>query len=414
MLDLEKNRVYDIGEIETLKSTAVSLLGTGIDACISWDYSITELNTLQSQTPVKSGQLSSALSSAGTLYQSDYEVEKCWIEGALANIITNIPTQDATGVQLLEPLNENLQLIMGMIEDLAGCIEATGIDLSLSEFQEKIEGVKQDWDETSLEENIEEFETSYLGMMENVAYSDDNILDTKALIPQEISNGTFLSIYDALTKLSDIPESVIKQNAIDNAKLLSGTNTPLSATDYIENQSQWGNVKFGEGNKTNIAGSGCGIIATYNALNALGETTTSQTMVDLISYYEHDGAVMGGAWGVSPEAIENYFIGQGYDVTSTSEKGMLTINMIGEQYDTVIVTAYNDAYDITQQVHTVSITKETDGTYSVHNVNEYDSGQNKYVCRDNNGVGYSTLMDAINSISLTEPSSINVIGISNF
>ena len=81
MLDLEKNRVYDIGEIETLKSTAVSLLGTGIDSCISWDYSITELNTLQSQTPVKSRQLSSALSSAGTLYQSDYEVENAtWKE----------------------------------------------------------------------------------------------------------------------------------------------------------------------------------------------------------------------------------------------------------------------------------------------------------------------------------------------
>ena len=125
MTDLGKNRVYDIGEIETLKSTVASLLSTGIDACISWDNSITELNTLQSQTPVKSQQLSSALDGAGKLYQSDYEVEKCWIEGALNNIITNIPAQDATGVQLLEPLNENLQLIMGMIEDLTGCIEAT-------------------------------------------------------------------------------------------------------------------------------------------------------------------------------------------------------------------------------------------------------------------------------------------------
>ena len=52
MTDLGKNRVYDIGEIETLKSTAVSLLSTGIDACISWDSSISELNTMQSQTPV--------------------------------------------------------------------------------------------------------------------------------------------------------------------------------------------------------------------------------------------------------------------------------------------------------------------------------------------------------------------------
>ena len=408
MTDLGKNRVYDIGEIETLKSTAVSLLSKGIDACISWDYSISELNTLQSQTPVKSQQLSSALSSAGTLYQSDYDVEKCWIEGALANIITNIPAQDVTGVQLLEPLNENLQFVMGMIEDLAGCIEAAGTNLSLSEFQEKIEGVKQDWDETSLEENIEEFETSYLGMMENTTYSDDNILDAKAFIPQKISNATFLSIYDALTKLSDIPESEIKQNAVDNAKLLSGNNTPLPAFDYIENQSQWGKVKFGEDSKTDIARSGCGIIATYNALYALGESTSSQTMVDLISYYERDGAVLGGAWGVSPDAIEDYFIGQGYSVTSTNENAPITINMIGEQYETVIVTAYNDANDITRQVHTVSITKETNGTYTVHNAFQKDTN-GKYVSKD----GYLTLQEAIDNISSKQPLAINVIGISN-
>jgi len=43
MIDLEKNRVYDTGEIETLKSTAVSLLDTGIEACLSWDDAITQL-----------------------------------------------------------------------------------------------------------------------------------------------------------------------------------------------------------------------------------------------------------------------------------------------------------------------------------------------------------------------------------
>ena len=214
MLDLEKNRVYDIGEIETLKSTVTNLLSTGIDACISWDYSISELNTLQSQTPVKSQQLSIALDGAGALYQSDYEVEKCWIEGTLANIITNIPAQDATGVQLLEPLNENLQLVMGMIEDLAGCIEAAGNSLTLSEFQQKVENVKQDWDETSLEENIEEFETSYLGMMENIAYSYDIFSYAEGFMPYSMESVSFLSVYDAWAKLSDMPEREAKQAVI--------------------------------------------------------------------------------------------------------------------------------------------------------------------------------------------------------
>ena len=408
MTDLEKNRVYDIGEIETLKSSALSLLGTGINSCLSWDDAISQLKSLQSKTPVKSQELSSALDGAGTFYQSEYEVEKCWIEGALNNITTNIPVQDAAGARLLEPLNENLQLVMGMIEDLAGCIEAAGTNLTLSEFQEKIEGVKQEWEDTSLEENIEEFETSYLGMVENISYSDDMFFDAKALIQQNVDNATFLSVYDALTKLSDIPESEIKQNAIDNAKILSGNNTPLSASDYIENQSQWGNVKFGEDSKTNIARSGCGIIATYNALYALGESSSSQTMVDLISYYERDGAVLGGAWGVSPDAIEDYFIGQGYRVTSTNENGPITINMIGKHYETVIVTAYNDENDITQQVHTVSITKETNGTYTVHNAFQKDAS-GIYVSKS----GYLTLQEAIDNMSNKQPLAINVIGISN-
>ena len=82
--------------------------------------------------------------------------------------------------------------------------------------------------------------------------------------------------------------------------------------------------------------------------------------------------------------------------------------MIGEQYDTVIVTAYNDVNDITKQVHTVSITKETDGTYSVHNVGKKTT-QGIYVSKK----GYSTLQEAIENISNQRPCAINVIGISN-
>ena len=59
-------------------------------------------------------------------------------------------------------------------------------------------------------------------------------------------------------------------------------------------------------------------------------------------------------------------------MTSTSEKGPITINMIGEQYDTVIVTAYN-----------------------------------VFLCKE----GFSSLYEAINNISDDVPSAINVIGI---
>jgi len=171
MAGLGQNRVYDIGQIEILKSTAVRLLDTGIDSCREWDRVVSELKSLQAQTPIKSSQLSSGLDEiSGKFYQADYEVDKCWVKGALDNVITNIPQQDITGVVLLETLNLNLQYVMTMIEDLSGCIEVTGPYLKLAEFEERVESIKRDWEETSLEKKMEEAETLLLGMPSNVTF----------------------------------------------------------------------------------------------------------------------------------------------------------------------------------------------------------------------------------------------------
>lgn len=222
MMDLEKNRVYDTGEIEILKSKAVSLLDTGIEACLAWDDAVVQLRSLQSKTPIKHQELSSALEAAGKLYKAEYEMEKCWVEGALANIIENIPQQDIVGAELLEPLNENLEFVMGMIEDLAGCIEAAGTNQTLDEFKQNLEGIKEDWDETSLEENIEEFETTYLGMMENVEYFNDMFSSVDGFIEQSIDSVSFLSVYDAVAKLSDMPDREAKQAAIVELEKMYG------------------------------------------------------------------------------------------------------------------------------------------------------------------------------------------------
>ena len=166
-----------------------------------------QLKSLQAKTPVKSPQLSSALCGAGKLYKSDYEVEKCWLEGALANIITNIPMQDETGVSLLEPLSDNLELVKGMIEDLAGGIESAGSNQTLSELQEKVEELKQEWDETSLEENIEAFETSHLGMVENTSYFTAICAGSNAMVISGI-----LTLKELLDKLDfeteDYPDAL--------------------------------------------------------------------------------------------------------------------------------------------------------------------------------------------------------------
>jgi len=79
----------------------------------------------------------------------------------------------------------------------------------------------------------------------------------------------------------------------------------------------------------------------------------------------------------------------------------------GTNSETIIVTVYNDQNDIMQQVHTVCITKESDGTYTLHNISESDA-TNNYIAKG----GYSTLNEAINEIK-ANPKVIYTIGINN-
>ena len=118
--------------------------------------------------------------------------------------------------------------------------------------------------------------------------------------------------------------------------------------------------------------SGCEIIATYNALSALGESTSADTMVKLISTYEKDGAALFGEFGTSPHAIEKYMKNAGYQVQTTTSTDAEKINAIGDNSDVIIATVYNDKNDITRQIHTVCITKTPEGNYVAHNTGKYN------------------------------------------
>lgn len=253
----------------------------------------------------------------------------------------------------------------------------------------------------------------------------------KGFIPQNITNETVLGTLEGAARLEtwmkqpfclfteSFPIPILRPTTIMTAAAIerhkeynldmlikeSQKKDGIYATgEYIENQFYWKDIKFGI---SDMSYSGCEIMATYNALKALGEPVSEQTVVDLIAMYEADGAVFGGKFGTSPYAVEDYFRDQGYDVMTTASQDTAEINKIGEYCDTVIVNAYNNKNDITDMIHTVSITKDEEGTYSVHNGYHKDR-KNNYVV---NG-GYGTLQEAIDAIS-TDPSSIDVIGISN-
>lgn len=166
-----------------------------------------------------------------------------------------------------------------------------------------------------------------------------------------------------LCTIGKVSEEQIEKNAAINEKKLE-KRQGFTAKDYIENQAEWGEIQFGS---STMAYSGCEIMAVYNALHALGKEMALQDMVELISAFERKGAVLQGTWGCSSYAVYNYFVEHGYETAFTCSRNMKRINEIGERCDTVVLTAYNNQYDIRSMIHTISVTKDENGHYTMHN-----------------------------------------------
>lgn len=198
----------------------------------------------------------------------------------------------------------------------------------------------------------------------------------KAFIPQHMKNRTVLKFYGWLCRHTGvISKKKIARHAEKNKKELAQNPIYLQKNPFIENQAEWDKIVFGTGKKANMAHSGCGIIAVYNALKALGEKVSPDMMAMLISSFERHGAIFNGRLGTAPNAIYDYFIEKGYDTIQTDSNTIDSFNEIGAAYDVAIVTIYNDKYDITEQIHTICITKNSDNEYMIHNAYYRLNGQ---------------------------------------
>lgn len=214
--------------------------------------------------------------------------------------------------------------------------------------------------------------------------------DLVALIPRYLSNDGVIAFYEALRTgdangdpyieiLLEIygnditPEEIAAHNA-NNIDKLPGVYTP---GQFIENQNQWGDILYGKdtdyplvnglANTSNMANSGCGVIAVANALINLGCDVDYEEMANIISDFENDGMALNGVVGTSPMAIYEYMKNRGYDASYITSTDPSDINSFGNDYDTFIVTGYNNQDDITDCLHTVCITKEPDGRFTIHN-----------------------------------------------
>ena len=178
----------------------------------------------------------------------------------------------------------------------------------------------------------------------------------KSFIPKHISNETAIKSIDTL-KVKNFKFGNLSKNEknYENHKKMIEKNK-----GFIEDQNSYKDMYYG---KKTMDYNGCGVIAAFNAMYDLtGEHIFSLPL--MIEYFEEDGIVMMGIFGTSPNSIKNFFAKQGFDtISSTKEE---EFNKIGDNYESFILTFYNNGLDIFSQVHIANISK-TNGKFSIHN-----------------------------------------------
>lgn len=228
-----------------------------------------------------------------------------------------------------------------------------------------------------------------------------------AWIPRYVSNHILLTGYRLLAVFG-VPRFIRRNHLRENCIRLeqAGWDFWYVPDAYIENQSEWGDIRFGVGRRQSMAYAGCEIIATYNARKALGEPASKKLMAELIDAYEARGAALWGAFGAAPTMIAAYFKRNGFAVQTSDGADETAVEEIAENHRVMIATAYNDKNDITAQIHTVCITKNREGKFVLHNAYFRDEKGRFLESRP-----YDTLQDAVAHLSRREPQLIYLIGV---
>ena len=231
----------------------------------------------------------------------------------------------------------------------------------------------------------------FLIISSNCQDVDAIIKKLKSYLQNNVDNDVFLDFMDFLQKRfrKKFPDHLEKNrkafpNHLKTIKLNKG---------FIEDQGNYKDMVYG---LSPFQANGCELIAIYNALYEM----TKKEDIDLpliIDIHEKNGMVLNGLFGTAPRAIETYFKNNGYKTMSASKKDKY--ENIAKSSDVLILTIYNNIEDITDQVHTICITKKQ-GKYYVHNNGSKSST-----------VPYNSITDVLARINGGKAKDIFLIGV---
>lgn len=233
----------------------------------------------------------------------------------------------------------------------------------------------------------------------------------KGYIPENVSNDTVVKVMQYVAVLSIVDPFTILIHLIFNGDEIDKV---YNSGEYIENQSMWSEVGYAY---SDMAYSGCGIIAIINALHSLGINFTNDQVAELIFLFEEYGNVAGAKLGTSPMAIVDYFENYtNFDVKYTTSTKAEDIQKIAKDCDTFIVEIYNDGDDITDGMHYVNIEKKEyengEVKYIVHNAGNYKDKNGNGRCDEDEYIEYDSLEKAIQEAGYDgEGQSVIIIGL---
>ena len=126
-----------------------------------------------------------------------------------------------------------------------------------------------------------------------------------------------------------------------------------------------------------MAYSGCEIFAAYNALYELEGIRGLDALLEDIKYFESRGAMAQGRLGVAPMSLKSFFRKQGYQTKTTLRSKPEAIRVMDQAGEVFILTGFNEKRYFRKMIHTICITKNSEGKYVAHN-NYYRNANGGY------------------------------------